>query len=154
MIARRMANEWPDFCPICKTVVTVSPLVLPGDAACSECGHVFWFLRRDVAGVAVLDVISGKISINQDIKRVSESLKSGDSQPRVVLNLVKQQFVSSSFIAGLIALHKHIGFANGKLVLCSLSTIVRETLNGAKLDKMLNIVETEEDAIDCFKQSK
>lgn len=145
-----MAELWPKTCPICSADVTVPPLVMPGDAACPGCGHVFWFLRRDEQGIAILEALSGKISINQDIARVSGALQPETGPPRVVLNLSRLQLVSSSFMAGLIALHKSVSAAGGKLILCGLSTVVRETLNGAKLDRLLNIESTEQAALDSF----
>jgi anti-anti-sigma factor len=135
---------------VCGGQVAIGPLELPGDAACSHCGHVLWFARRDVDNVAVLDVISGKVAINQQIDRVSQALIGEQDAPRVVLNLGRVQFVSSSFIAGLIALNRRLKTAGGQLILCEMRPVVLETLKGAKLDKLLTIVETEADALVSF----
>lgn len=104
--------------------------------------------KRD--GATVADVISGKIATNQDIQRVSEAFLAAGRPPKVILNLSGVQLVSSSFIAGLIALNRRMNDAQGKLVLCQLSTIVRETLAGAKLDRILTSFETENDALAFF----
>lgn len=85
--------------------------------------------------------------MNQDIVRVSQTFLSRGNPPRVILNLSGVQLVSSSFIAGLIALNKRMRDAQGQLVLCELSPVVRETLAGAKLDRMLKIADTESQAI-------
>ena len=92
-------------------------------------------------------MISGKVPTNQDISRVSQTFLSTCTPPNVILNLSDVQLISSSFIAGLIALNKRMRDAGGQLVLCELMPVVRETLAGAKLDRILTIVPTESDAI-------
>jgi anti-anti-sigma factor len=128
----------------------VGPLQLPGDAACPNCAHVLWYSVRPQANITIADVITGKVPTNQDIVRVSQSLISRASPPYVILNLSGVQLVSSSFIAGLIALNKRINDAKGKLVVCELTPVVRETLTGAKLDRILTLVDTESDALAIF----
>jgi anti-anti-sigma factor len=127
--------------------LSIGPLQLPGDAACPKCSHVLWFSIRSEAGIIFADVISGKIATNQDIVRVSQAFLSRSNPPRVVLNLAGVQLVSSSFIAGLIALNRRMRDAQGRLILCELTPVVRETLAGAKLDRILNIADTESDAV-------
>jgi anti-anti-sigma factor len=111
---------------------------------------VLWFHLREQDGVQVLEVISGKVAINQEIDRVCKLLTRDREKPRVVLNMSDVQFVSSSFIAGLVALHKRLRSIDGKMVVCEMSPIVQETLHGAKLDKLLNIAETESEAASSF----
>lgn len=127
--------------------MSIGPLQLPGDAACPKCAHVLWFNVRSDAGILFADVISGKIAINQDIVRVSQAFLSRSNPPRVVLNLAGVQLVSSSFIAGLIALNRRMRDAQGRLIVCELTPVVRETLAGAKLDRILHMEETESDAV-------
>jgi anti-anti-sigma factor len=98
----------------------------------------------------IADVITGKVPTNQDIVRVSQAFISRGSPPNVILNLSGVQLVSSSFIAGLIALNKRLHDAKGKLVLCELTPVVHETLTGAKLDRILTLVEKESDAMAIF----
>lgn len=108
---------------------------------------MLWFSLRTEGNALVADVISGKVPTNQDIVRVSQACISRCSPPKVVLNLSGVALVSSSFIAGLIALNRRMQDAKGKLVLCELSPVVRETLTGAKLDRILTFAETEGDAL-------
>lgn len=143
----RAAKPWPTECPICGNPLSIGPLQLPGDAACPKCAHVLWFSVRSDGGITVADVISGKIATNQDIVRTSQAFISRGNPPLVILNLSGVQLVSSSFIAGLIALNKRMRDAQGRLVLCDLTPVVRETLAGAKLDRILSIAETESEAV-------
>lgn len=149
----RVTKPWPTECPICGSPLTIGPLQLPGDAICPKCSHVLWFSMRTSEGVTIADVITGKVATNQDIQRVSDTFLASSNPPRIVLNLSGVQLVSSSFIAGLIALNRRMNEAQGKLVLCELSPIVRETLAGAKLDRILTIVGTEAEA-QVFFQSR
>ena len=146
----RAIKPWPTECPICGNPLEVGPLQLPGDAACPNCAHVLWFSVRTEANATIADVITGKVATNQDIVRVSQAFISRASPPNVIFNLSGVQLVSSSFIAGLIALNKRINDAKGKLVLCELTPVVRETLTGAKLDRILTLVEKESDAMAIF----
>jgi len=144
------SKRWPSECPVCGETVVVGPLQLPGEVSCPKCGHVLWFHRRVVNGITIIDAISGKVAINQEIDKVSGVIIQDGNPPSVIMNLANIQFVSSSFIAGLVALHKRMRNAKGKMVVCEMSPIVRETLHGAKLDKLLNIVDTEQEALDSF----
>ncbi len=105
---------------------------------------------RTADGVTILDATSGKVALSQQIEEVSGVLIREGSIPQVVINLVDVQMVTSSFIAGLVALHKRIHTANGKMVVCQLRPVVKETLHGAKLDKLLNIADSEQEALACF----
>jgi anti-sigma B factor antagonist len=123
---------------------------MPGEVVCDKCGHVLWFHLRKAGEATVLDVISGKVAINQEIETVCGMLTRDRETPSVVLNMSGVQFVSSSFIAGLVALHKRLRSANGKLVVCEMNPVVQETLHGAKLDKLLFIAATEQEALASF----
>ena len=146
----RSSKRWPSECPVCGGTIVVGPLQVPGEASCPKCGHVLWFHTRTVDDVTIIDAITGKVAINQEIDKVSGVLIREGSTPKVVLNLADVQFVSSSFIAGLVALHKRVRAAKGKMVVCELSLVVKETLQGAKLDRLLNIADSEQDALDCL----
>ncbi|MBC8877222.1 MAG: STAS domain-containing protein [Planctomycetes bacterium] len=80
----------------------------------------------------------------------SKALVDCDSLPRIVLNLSELKFASSSFIARLVSLHKMIRVAGGKLVLCELRPVMKEILNGARLNKLFDITEDEESALKRF----
>ena len=123
---------------------------VPGEVTCPECGHVLWFHVRAVDDATVLDVISGKVAINQELDKVCGMLTQDREKPCVVLNMSDVQFVSSSFIAGLVALHKRLRGADGKMIVCGMNPVVQETLHGAKLDRLLLITATEQEALAAF----
>jgi anti-anti-sigma factor len=135
---------------MCDKTVVAEPSQFTGQAPCPNCGQVLWFHKRTADGVVIIDAISGKVALSQEIEGVSSVVIREQDIPQVVVNLADVQLVTSSFIAGLVALHKRIRAASGKMVVCGLSTVVRETLHGAKLDKLLNIADTEQQALACF----
>jgi anti-anti-sigma factor len=140
----------PRECPLCGEAIAVEPLQLPGEASCPKCGHLLWFHKRTIDGVTILDVISGKAALSQEIDQISKLLIREGSVPQILINLADIQLVSSSFIAGLVAMHRRVTAAGGKLIVCQLSLVVRETLKGAKLDKMLDIADDEQEALARF----
>ena len=142
-------NEQMRQCPICETQLRVDSFQT-GEVACSGCGHVIWYQKRTIDGISILDAVSGIVSINMDIERVSKSLLSGIDKARVILNLSRLKFISSAFVAGMIALQKRVRAAGGRLILCGMHPIVRETLHGARLDTFFEICENEQDALDSL----
>jgi anti-sigma B factor antagonist len=144
-----LPNEQMRQCPICDAQLRVDSF-RTGETACSGCGHVIWYQKRTVDGISIMDAISGIVAINMDIERVSNSLLSGTDKARVVLNLSRLKFISSAFVAGMIALQKRVRAANGRLILCGMHPIVRETLHGARLDTYFEICENEQDALDSL----
>jgi anti-anti-sigma factor len=100
-----------------------------------------------VGDIVVLDIFSGKTVGSEQIERASNPLLTSGDVRHLVLNLSSVKFASSSFIAGLVALHKKLRSADGKLVLCALRPVVREVLHGARLDKFFEIADDEEKAL-------
>jgi anti-anti-sigma factor len=140
----------PDKCPACGETVAIEPLQSPGEALCAKCGFVLWYRKRTVDDVTMIDAITGKVALSQEIDKISRVLIREGTVPQVVINLAGVQLVTSSFIAGLVALHKRACTAGGKMVVCQMSPVVRETLQGAKLDKLLNLADSEQEALACF----
>ncbi len=134
-------------CPVCDAPLRVGTF-RSGETVCGKCGHVIWYQKRMVDDVAIIDAISGIVAINTDIERVSKSLIAEPAKAHVILNLSYLKFISSAFVAGMIALQKRIRAAEGRLILCGMHPIVRETLHGARLDTYFEICESEQDALD------
>jgi anti-anti-sigma factor len=111
---------------------------------------VIWFEKRTIDGVVILDVMSGTVAINTDIDRVSKTLLTPGGDANVVLNLSSLKFISSAFVAGMIALQKRVRAAGGRLILCGMHPIVRETLHGARLDTFFDIHDNEGEALQSF----
>jgi anti-anti-sigma factor len=134
-------------CPICETPIALDLPGASGEPTCRHCGHVLWFHKRLTDQATILDVTSGMIAINADIERVSKVLLRPDAPPNLLLNLARVRFVSSAFVAGMIALQRKVKATHGRLILCAMNAIVRETLHGARLDTFFEIRDTEAEAL-------
>src|SRR5713101_4986302 len=42
-ISSRTPEGEPNYCPICKSLISIEPSHPPGDAPCPKCGHLLWF---------------------------------------------------------------------------------------------------------------
>jgi anti-anti-sigma factor len=100
-----------------------------------------------VDGVTVLDIVPERTPEEVDAGRMGEALAGSGRTPRVVVDLSRLEFTSSSLLAKLIALRGHIRRAQGKLILCGMQGFVRETFASTKLDQLFNICDDEEAAL-------
>jgi len=137
-------------CAVCGADLPFDTLPPQRDRPCSHCGHLSWFRKRVADDIVVLDVVSARGIGGEQMECVSQSLVDCGGVPRIVLNLSELKFASSSFIAGLVSLHKKIRVAGGKLVLCELRPVMKEILDGARLNKLFDITEEEESALERF----
>lgn len=137
-----------EVCAVCGANLALDTVSPPSDLPCSHCGHLFWFRKRVVDNAVVLDVLSARGIGGGQMDRVIQSLVDCDGAPRIVLNLSELKFASSSFIAGLVSLHKKIRVAGGKLVLCELRPVIEEILEGARLNRLFAITEDEQSALE------
>ena len=68
-----------------------------------------------------------------------------------MLNFSNLQHMSSAVIGKLIALHKLVAEGRGKLKFCCIDENVLQIFRLMKLDKLINIHDTEEDALESFR---
>jgi anti-sigma B factor antagonist len=64
-----------------------------------------------------------------------------------VLDLSALDFVTTSVVARLVSLNKRLRAIGGRLVLCELTPIVREAFHRFRLDSILEIAASEEEAL-------
>ncbi len=139
-----------EICLVCGADLGFDTLPPSPNAPCSRCGHLSWFRKRAVDDIVVLDVFSARGIGSEQMDCLSRSLVDCGGQPHIVLNLSELKFASSSFIARLVALHKRVRMAGGKLVLCELRPVMVEILDGARLNKLFDITQDEESALARF----
>jgi anti-anti-sigma factor len=97
--------------------------------------------------VVVLRVLPGRTPEIGDIERLAESLVRSADVPRVVVDVSDLDLINSSLVAGLIALHKRVRSAKGRLILCGLQPFVREVFFDSNLTKVFVILDDEEAAL-------
>jgi anti-sigma B factor antagonist len=137
----------PQCCPKCRRPVAVQSLHDAGDHPCPNCGHLLWFVRREVDGVVVLEFLPGLIAGSESLG-LSDDVKTAVGEaPQVVVNLGSLRLISSTMLAMLVVLYRRMKAANGNMVLCSLAPDGREVFRITKLDLIFDIYEDEAAAL-------
>jgi anti-anti-sigma factor len=134
-------------CPVCDAKLAAETAAPTHNASCAECGYSLWCRKKNVNGVAVLDILPDSVPEPTDVERVVESLVGSKRVPHVLVDLSRLEFVNSSFLARLLLLKNRIRHDNGRLILYGLRGLVRDTLASTKLDTILEIADDEKDAL-------
>jgi anti-sigma B factor antagonist len=106
-----------------------------------------------IGDITVVNFIDKKILDEQNIQVIGEQLFSLVEQEQVkkmLLNFRNVEYLSSAALGKLIALHKKVQAAGGKLVLCSIDPQIYEVFVITKLDKLFKIKKDEQDALQAF----
>ena len=140
------AESMAQRCPACDTVLPFEPHLPPFNASCLACGYLLWCSKRTVDDEVVLDVVRGKTPDVRDIDRVVESLVYTAAIAGVRIDLSRIESVTCAFIARLVTLNKRLKTAGGRLTVCGLRPIVRETFDRLGLHKALHITDGGPDA--------
>lgn len=108
------------------------------------------FKAENKNGLTVCHV-DGEIDINTSpgIKKSFDKLV-GSKTPKVVVNLSKVTYVDSSGLATLVEILKNMRSYGGKLRLSNMSPKVKSLFEITKLEKLFDIVASEEEAISNF----
>lgn len=95
--------------------------------------------------------VSGDIDINSApvIRKSLEKVVSGKKN-KVLVNLSDVQYVDSSGLATMVELLKNIRAYGGKLKVCNMSAKIKSLFEMTKLDRLFEILPSEEDAIKSF----
>ena len=93
----------------------------------------------------------GEIDINTSpsVKKQFDKLISSKT-PKIVVNLTKVTYVDSSGLATLVEILKNMRSYGGKLRLSNMSSKVKSLFEITKLEKLFEIIATEEEAISTF----
>lgn len=106
--------------------------------------------------VVVLTFTDRKILTDEQVQLIGQQLFSLVEQgcSRIVINFAPVQFYSSAGFGKLIVLRKRLTEVNGKLVLCGINSGIYETFAITRLNRVFNILDTEEAAIrECLQPS-
>ncbi len=105
---------------------------------------------RDVGGISVVD-IEGDLDSNTATE--AEAYLKGAAASgalKVVLNLQKLEYTSSAGLRVFLATAKHLKSASGTLRVCCLNETVAEIFDISGFATILNVTETEEEALAAF----
>lgn len=95
--------------------------------------------------------IDGEIDINTspDIKKSFDKLIANKT-PKIVINLSKVTYVDSSGLATLVEILKNMRTYGGRMRLANMSVKIKSLFEITKLEKLFEIMLTEEDALSKF----
>jgi len=105
---------------------------------------------EDKNGIKVCSA-EGDIDINTSpqVKKAFDKLVQSKSE-KVVINLQKVAYIDSSGLATLVEILKNFKSFGGRLRLCNLSSKVKSLFEITKLEKLFDIKESEEEAVQAF----
>ena len=105
---------------------------------------------RDVDDVLVVDMV-GKLDTQTSGEAADEMTRIAEGRPsKVLLNLEALDFISSAGLRVLLRTAKSLGAKDGILKLCAASGIVKEVMEISGFEKLLDMHETEAEALGSF----
>lgn len=108
-------------------------------------------LRLEPAGeVSVVTILEKTLDAgnSQEFKnRIGPIL---EAHKQVVLEMSRLTFVDSSGCGALLSCLRKVKSYNGDLILCSLSSQVRDLFNVIRMDQLFRIFETRDQAVEAF----
>lgn len=106
-----------------------------------------------ISNIAVISFEQSKIISDADIAAAGKGLNEVSvDAAKIVLNFNKVQFFSSAMIGKIIMFRKKIGGNNLKL--CCLNETIHDVFSITRLDQLMKIYKTEEEAVAAFAKEK
>jgi len=108
---------------------------------------------EDIGEVTVVNFVDRRILDESSIKIIGDqlfSLVDDSDRKKILLNFGNVESLSSACLGKLIALHKKLNDAGGRLVLCNIRPDLKEVFEITRLDKILNIQKEEQAALQAF----
>ncbi|MFH0982576.1 MAG: STAS domain-containing protein [Planctomycetota bacterium] len=105
---------------------------------------------KDVTVVTFTDTSVVDAQLIEGIKRELFDLVDQQKRGKLVLDMTKVQYLSSSALGVLIPLHEKTAKLKGRLVLCSVSPDIMKVFKITKLDKIFSFKNTASDALADF----
>ncbi len=114
-----------------------------------------WLLAEPAGPVTRLRVTVPRPMNEEEIKALAaylEDLIEATGSPKLVFHFGQVEYLSSSFVGVLVAAHKKVEAAGGRLVLCGLRRQPAEVLDTMRLTKLLHICGEEQEALQRFER--
>lgn len=128
-------------CSVCGQEVTVDSSNPSNANRCLLCGHMVWFRKQQMEQLVILNLMPTMDPEHASFELVGEWLIRPDAPSRVVINFSSVDFVSSTFLGRLLALHKKLTRADRKLALSGLNQVVREIFQITKLENLFEFLD-------------
>jgi anti-sigma B factor antagonist len=108
---------------------------------------------EEVDDVSVVEFVDKRILDEQNIQLIGDQLfelVDDLGKKKLLLNFANVEYLSSAALGKLMTLNKKVKAAAGELRLCNIKPEIKEVFSITKLDKMLRIFDTEQDALERF----
>ena len=106
-----------------------------------------------IEGIFVLQ-LAGEININSltETRNKVDSFKI-EQYEKILINLEKVSFFDSSGLGYLVVLIKQVKMNQGGIAFCSPNTLVKRLLSTIRIDKYVNIYDSQEEALEHLKDA-
>jgi len=104
-------------------------------------------------GVAVISFATPYLQSEDAIAKVGAELFELAERwdfSKVLITFDGVRFVSSSMLAQIVRLHKHLAKSKGRVRLCNLTPTLRDVLRASQLDKLMEVFDDEKAALAKF----
>jgi stage II sporulation protein AA (anti-sigma F factor antagonist) len=103
-------------------------------------------------GIFILH-LAGEININSltETRNKVDSFKI-DQYDKIIINLEKVSFFDSSGLGYLVVLIKQVKMNQGNIVFCAPNNLVKRLLSTIRIDKYVNIYDTQEEALKYLRE--
>jgi anti-anti-sigma factor len=109
------------------------------------------FTRREISGIVILTLV-GEIEIyNTGAVQAEVKTLIAEKKARVVLNMEAVPFIDSTGIGMVLQFQKNLRASGGALKLAKVSPAVDKVFHLTKLNSILEIFDSEEDAMSSFR---
>ena len=108
---------------------------------------------EEVNGVTIARFTDKKILDESNIQIIGNqlfNLVDEDHRQKIILDFTNVEYLSSAALGKLITMDKKVKAAGGKLRLCSIRTDIKEVFKITRLDKLFQILDDRDKAIEGF----
>ncbi|MCG6158072.1 STAS domain-containing protein [Rubinisphaera margarita] len=108
---------------------------------------------EEVGDVTIATFVDRKILDENNIQQIGSqlfALVEEDGRKRIILDFSNVEYLSSAALGKLITMDKKVKGAGGKLRLCAIRPDIYEVFAITKLNKLFDIKDTQEDALQGF----
>ncbi len=108
---------------------------------------------EDIGSVTVARFLDRKILDEPSIELVGHELSAlvdSDARTKIILDFDLVEYLSSAALGKLITINKKVSAAGGKLLLCNIQKDLLEIFRLTRLDQVLTLCKTLDDALDKF----
>ena len=106
-----------------------------------------------ITGITLVSIVDSDLLSEDVIQEVGDQLLhlvEVMGEAKLVISFRDVRYMSSAMAGQLVKLHKKVAKAKGRLILCGFSPILREVFRISQLDRLLEIQENEQLALDKF----